>query len=411
MNLQCASHLHLSVVIPAMWLIFSCLAHADEAFEIEAKELLPAHTYQYDGEEFSAYLSCEANHLAADELITLDVGVECLSSGTYLPLGNPFLERDLPTCLVVCIYDSEGKFVGSIPEFDTPDTERARLERLSMTLQTDLRANEVVGASVYLSTGPVSACDGNRLTLFLQKPGTYTLQAVCAKRMFDIPQQGSLSANQRFERMLKQRTQKQFVGEACRSAPITVVVAGEAEKTRPTKPSSTDPESPTACRLEHAGSTNDGEALVILRHTNTSHADLYLHEPVMRLTRDIMSPVRMWMRNTEGELLVDLSYARAAWQYSGSHPIVRLPPGAFIAKKHKVPKTWNHLGRTLQAGYSEDFFMTKAYAEYRRDGGRTPQGVSSEDYYKLLLKDRLRYPVKSNLLELPAVNPDRDGFH
>ena len=401
---------HLLSTFIAATLVFALCGSttADEAFAIAARELRPAHHYEYEGGPFTAYLATHDGRLQLDDLITLDVGVECPATAVGMSLGNPYLEPDLPTLLVVCVFDSDGKFVGSIPKFDEPEAEREKLERLSSTLVTDLKTGEVAGTSVSLSTGPVSAVCGNRLTLLLEKPGIYTVQAVCAKRMFDIPPEGNLSAKLRFEWLLRQRTQKKFIGVACRSAPITVVVGESVEKERFSQPFRCDSEAPTACRLTQIGTTDNGEAVVMLRHTNTSLTDLYLHEPVMRITGDITSPVRMWLETSESRPLLDLSNALAAWQYGGRHPIVRLPPGAFVAKRHMIPNTWNHLDRKLEAAYSEDLFTTRAYAEYRRDGKRTPPGVSKEDYYKTLIKDLPRHEVRSNYLELPAVSPDRN---
>ena len=409
MTRQVAWHLHQCFVAATLSFAAYGFASADEAFEVAAKQLMPAQDYQIGEGSYAVFLSRDHDRIRSDDLITLDVGVECLSGGSANLLANLVLERDLPTWLVVSVFDSKGRFVGSIPAFDVPETDRDKLERLAQTLQTDLCPNEVAGASVCLSTGPVSAVCGNSHTLFLESPGTYTVQAVCAKRMFDIPPL-NLSAEERLAWLLRQRLWKKLAGEACRSAPDTLVVGGHwQERQTPMKPISFDPESPTACRLERMGSTNGGEALVMLRQTNTSYADLYLHEPVMRIVGDGLSPVRLWLRSSDGTLLQDLSHARADWQYGGPHPIVRLPPGGFVCKKHKLPRMWNHLDRTLQAVYSQELFMTKNYAEYRRDSECPPKGISPEDYHRLLLEGRPQYRVKSNVLELPAV--DVDGNH
>ena len=280
------------------------------------------------------------------------------------------------------------------------------MERLAKSLQTALTSNEVAGVGVCLSTGPVSTACGNSHTLFIKTPGTYTVQAVCAKRMFDVPSlaDADLSVDRRLAWLMEQRSWKKLAGEACRSAPVTLVVGGHSQERQTSKPISFDSAPPTACRLELVGSTNDGEALVMLRHTNTDHADLYLQEPVMRFIGDGLSPVRLWLKNSDGALLQDLSYAHAAWQFGAPHPIVRLPPGGFICKKHKVPNTWNHFDRTLQAVYSEELFLTKGFAEYLNDGKRPPKGISPDDYGQLLLKGRPQYLVQSNVLELPAAD-------
>lgn len=390
-------------VVAAMCLASCGLANADEALEIAAKHLVPTHDYRLRGSSYAVYLSSNQTRLGSDDLITLDVGIECLSGGTYEPLTNPFLERDLPTCLVISVFDSEGRFVGSVPEFDEPGTEREKWGRLAKKIQTDLHSNEVAGTSVCLSTGPVSAACGSSNTMFLETPGTYTVQAVCAKRMFELPPLTDPGADKRLAWTIEQR-RKELASEACSSATVTVVVGDHAQERQTSNPISVDPVPPTACRLELVGSTNDGEALVMLRQTNTGHTDLYLHEPVMRIVGDGLSPVRLWLKNSDGVLMQDLSYARAGWQYGSPHPIVRLPSGGFVCKKHKVPNRWNRLDRTLQAVYSEDLFKTKSYAEYRRDSKRPPEGISSEDYSQLLLKDRPQYLIKSNVLELPAAD-------
>ena len=383
------------------------VAHADEQFETAAQKLLPARQYHVGRSSLSVNLSCDRNRLQSDDLVTLEVSIECLSGGAFEKLSNPFLEPDLPTWLVISIFDSEGRFVGSIPEFDHPEIEHKKIEQLSTTHQTNLMANESIGTSVCLSTGPVSAALGTRLTFFLEKPGTYTVQAVCAKLMFEVPPMTNPKWDKSVAQAVK-RKWKMLAGEACRSAPVTMVVERETERSQPSKPRTLDQESPTACRLEHVGTTESGETIVLLRHTNTGTTDLFLQEPVMRKIGDGLSPVRMWLRKSaDHNLLLDLSYARAHWQITYPHTIVRLPPGAFVARRHKVPKTWNHLDRTLQAVFSEDLFTTKAYAEYERDGDRVARGISQEDY-KLLLKDRPCYLVKSNLLELPAVHPARN---
>ncbi len=397
--------------IPAMLCVSLPLAGAQESrrgepFDDAVKFLRPEIVFEDSEGQCRLLLKCNNRTISLGELLPLELYFEGHSRQFGL---NPFETHELPQCLIISIFGEDGQLIGTFP---APEPPEARTKSLLTAFENNTEANSLYihdserkGIRMILTSGALSAMYRN--TIIVDRAGKYTLQAICSRAVFahhskEPPKHPMQRAEwDRFNLQLIHP--RYYNAEACRSAPLEIVVEeGRAIPATTTPVTFTPQTAPVKARLEFVRYTDEGELEIRMRMDNLSREPIWLYQPVMSEGARTKQPLKFPLWDEHGTVVHN--YADL-WtiSFTGVTPssFVNLPPDGFVSVVHTIPKRWASSVRSMQAIYTEDLFATE---EFVYAVSQQLQGKMSRADFKAAQekneRERPRHNVESNILRV-----------